>query len=176
MAARLDAEVRAEQAEYEAMAVQAAWRARRVSDVAREWMVHGDTVEVTAGGLSLTGAIAHTGSDLVVLSAPGRGPVDIAVAAHPVLRLVERATSGGVPPGRGAKTFVARLTEHEVSGTPRVLRLTDGREIGGRVMAVAVDHVLLDSRQGQRVIPLPLVAMAWADPAAPPSRGGAQGG
>ena len=117
MAAELDAEIRAEQAEYEAMAMQAAWRARRI--------------------------------------------VDVAVAANPLLRLVHSADRGGMPPGPGPRTFVARLTEHEVAAASVVLVLDDGMQVDGTVMAVAADHVLLDSRQGQRVVPLPRVALAW---------------
>lgn len=161
MAAELDAEIRAEQAEYEAMAMQAAWRARRIVDVARAWMVHGDTVEVAVGGVTLVGTVIHTGTDLIVLQTDLRGRVDVAVAASPLLRLVRSADRGGVPPGPGPRTFVARLTEHEVAAASVVLVLDDGMQVDGTVMAVAADHVLLDSRQGQRVVPLSRVALAW---------------
>ena len=161
MAAELDAEIRAEQAEYEAMAMQAAWRARRIVDVARAWMVHGDTVEVVVGNVTLVGTVTHTGTDLIVLQTDLRGRVDVAVAATPLLRLVHSADRGGMPPGPGPRTFVARLTEHEVAAASVVLVLDDGMQVDGTVMAVAADHVLLDSRQGQRVVPLPRVALAW---------------
>lgn len=157
----MDAEVRTEQAEYETMALQARWRTRRIVDVAREVMVRGDPVEVLLPGLVLRGLVLHVGEDLFVVDAWSVGAVDVSVRAGPRLRSVEDDQGEGVPPGRGARTFVARLTEHEVTGQRLVLALDDGERVEGVVAAVAVDHVLLEGSRGEEVLPLGRIAAVW---------------
>lgn len=162
MAATFDAEVRAEQAEYEAMALQAQWRARTTSDVAREWMVRADHVEVRVAGMRLTGEVVAVGRDWLALSTPVRGVVDVSLAAGPVMRVLRHTPGTAVPPARAAPTFEARLTEHEVTGVPMVLVTRDGTEVEGVVAAVARDHVLVGERTAHHVLPSHEVALAWS--------------
>ena len=163
LAAVMDAEVRAEQADYEHMALQAERRARSLADVARELMVRGDVVEVRTGATALVGRIIHVGADLAVLRTV-RGAVDLALPRAHRLRVVERARSGGTPPARGARTFRARLTEHEVSAVRLTILTADGEEVDGTVEAVAQDHVLVATRHGVVVIPEDAVVAAWPTP------------
>lgn len=160
----MDAEVRNEQAEYEAMALQARWRTRRIVDVAREVMVRGDPVEVLLPGLVLRGLVVHVGEDLFVVDAWSVGPVDVAVRAGPRLRPVEDGQGEGLPPGRGARIFVARLTEHEVTGQRMVVALDDGDRVEGLIAAVAVDHVLLEGPRGEEVLPFGRIVAVWTAP------------
>lgn len=160
LAAVMDAEVRAEQAAYEAMALHAEWRARTLPDVAAEWVVRGDVVEVRAAGQTLTGTVVHTGEDYAVLRTR-RGLVDVALGRCDLLRVLQRVHDGGSPPGRGARTFRARLTEHEIAGAPLCLLVRGEGEVEGGVDAVAVDHVLLATRRGQVLVPADAVVAAW---------------
>lgn len=174
MAAALDAEVRAEQAEYEAMALRTSWRARSIADVARTWMVRGDTVEVDVAGRRLVGEVQHVGEDLLVLSTARAGEppaaVDVALAAGPLLRVVSPNPSGRRPPGRGARTLRARLTEHETSGVDVIVTLADEREVGGVIDAVATDHLLLRTTTGATVVPWSRIALV--QPLAAPAAAG----
>lgn len=160
LAAVMDAEVRAEQAAYEAMALHAEWRARTLAAVAAEWLVRGDVIEVRAVDQQLAGTVIHSGEDYAVLQTR-RGPTDIALARCDLLRVVQRVPDGGRPPGRGARTFNARLTEHEIAATPVCLLIRNEGEVHGIVDAVALDHVLLRTRRGQVVVPELAVVAAW---------------
>jgi hypothetical protein len=166
LAAVMDAEVRAEQADYERMALQAQWRERSLADVAREWMVRGDVVEVRAAGQQLTGTVVHVGVDLAVLAAT-RGHVDLALPRLQGLRVVQQVRSGGVPPGRGARTFRARLTEHEVAAARLCLLTSADDLVDGMIEAVAADHLLVATRRGQVVLPEAAVVAAWPAPLDP---------
>ena len=158
--AQMSAEIRAEQAEYEAMAHQAELRVRTLPDVAREMMVRGDRVEARTGGEMMTGTVSHVGSDYVVLGG-ARGQMDVVFGPLVLLRTVERVRSGGTPPGRGAKTLRARMTEHQTMLTPLDVLLIDGLVESGRVLAAAPDHLLLETRRGDAVVPWSSIAASW---------------
>lgn len=160
LAAAMDAEVRAEQAAYEAEALRAEQRARSLADVARELVVRGDVVEVVVAGRTLTGAAAHAGRDLLVLDT-AHGVVDVALPAITLLQVVRRVRDGGRPPGRGATTLRARMTEHEVAGLGVTVLLADGGTVDGAVAAAAADHLLVTAARGPAVVPWPAVAAVW---------------
>lgn len=163
LTARMDAEVRAEQAEYEAMALQAERRARSLSDVAQELVVRGDVVEVHTGHEALRGTVVQVGRDYVVVRA-ARGDVDVRLAGLTSLRVIERVRAGGRPARSGAATLRARLTEHETAGTPVVIALADGQQVQGAVGAAAADHLLVLTRRGEVVIPYPALRAVWPSP------------
>lgn len=162
MSAQMDAEVRGEQAEYEAMALRAAWRARGLVDVAREWMLRGDTVEVRAGGQALAGTITAVGTDVLVLATPMRPTIVVPLGGVlPLLRQVEARPEASQPEGAGPRTLVAWLSAAEMAGERVVVVLDDGHQVEGLVLAVAADHVLLGSRQGRQAVPTSRVTLAW---------------
>ena len=162
MAARLDAEVRAEQAEYEVMALRAGWRARRLAAVAREWLLRGDTVEVRAGGQVLLGTITAVGIDVAVLATTTRPTVVVPLAGvPPVLRQVETRPDAAQPAGAGPRTMAAWLARCEMEGTRVTVVLDDGHQVEGTVLAAAADHVLLEGRQGRSAVPDARIALAW---------------
>lgn len=160
LAARMDAELRAEQAEYESMALQAQWRARSLADVARELMVRGDEVEVVTAGRTLLGTVHHAGIDFMVVSTPA-GPTDVGLATMTTFRVVRRARSGGRPPGPGARTLRARMTEHATARTPLTILVADGGTLGATIGAAAEDHLLVQTRRGSVAVPWSAVAAAW---------------
>lgn len=163
LAAVMDAEVRAEQAAYEAMALQGEWRARSLADVARELLARGDVVEIRVLGRPLTGSVVFAGQDYLTVRTP-RGAVDVVLARCDLLRVVHRVREGGRSPGRGAQTFRARMTEHETTGQRLRLLVTGEGEVEGVVQAMAVDHVLLQTGGGQVVVPEGHVVAAWSEP------------
>ncbi len=160
VASFMDAEVRAEQAEYEAMALQAHWRSRSVADVARELMIRGDQIEVVTATRHLSGTMHHVGADFCVMATPA-GPVDVSLSTLTSLRVVRLVRAGGRPPGSGANTLRARMTEHQTSKTPLTVLLTDGEVVAGMVDAAAPDHLLLRTATGHLAVPWPVVAAAW---------------
>ncbi len=162
VASTMDAEVRAEQAAYEAMALQAEWRARGLADVARELVVRGDTVDVTTGGRAIAGTVVHAGIDYAVIDGP-MGTFDVALAVLTTLRVTQRSRDGGRRPAGGAATLRARMTEHETAEAALTLLLSSGDTLDGRVRAAATDHLLLEDPRGQVVIPWPAVAAVWPD-------------
>ncbi len=91
----------------------------------------------------------------------------MALARCDLLRVVQRVREGGQPPGRGARTFCARLTEHEVAGIPLQLLVRGEGVVEGTIDAVAVDHVLLRTRHGTVLVPDDAVVAAWPAPGPP---------
>ncbi len=164
VAAVMDAEVRAEQAAYEAMALQAEWRARSLTDVVRELVVRGDTIDMTTAGQTIAGTVVHAGADYAVVDGP-RGYCDVALAVLTTLRVTQRSRDGGNSPARGAATLRARMTEHETAEAPLTILLATGEMLEGRVRAAASDHLLLEDRRGAVVIPWRALAAAWPAPA-----------
>ncbi|MGI9016329.1 MAG: hypothetical protein ACR2HR_04355 [Euzebya sp.] len=164
VAAAMDAEVRSEQAEYEALAVQSERRARTLADVAAELVVRGDRVEISVAGLVLDGTVRHSAADYLVLEAT-RGRIDLPLTAVTALRVTQQVRSGGTPPGAGAKSFQARLTEHETAGVVMTLLRADGEMVEGLIRAAARDHLLLQTRHGLVVLPTVQVAAVWPRPA-----------
>lgn len=160
VASFMDAEVRAEQAEYEAMALQAQWRSRSLADVARELMIRGDQIEVVTATRHLSGTMHNVGTDFCVMATPA-GPVDVSLTTLTTLRVVRRVRAGGRPPGSGANTLRARMTEHQTSKTRLTVLLTDGDVVAGMVDAAASDHLLLRTATGHLFVPWPVVAAAW---------------
>lgn len=163
VSAAMDAELRAEQAEYEAMALLAELRARGLADVVRELMVRGDVVEVTLGEVSLSGTVSHTGEDFAVLGCQW-GEVDLVLATLSGVRVLHRERRGVNPPSAGSRTFRARLTEHEIDQTAVVLKQA-GRDLQGLIAAVATDHIVLQTGTGTQFIPLASIVAAWPQPA-----------
>lgn len=150
LAAEMTAELRAEAAEYERLAALDALRSRALGEVALELLHRGDVVAVELASRSFVGTALYTAGDLLCLRTHTED-VDICMAAPLGLRIVERVRSGGVSRGAGSASFKARLFEHEASGGEVVVgsRLCGG-EVVGRIHAVAVDHLVLDARSGQR--------------------------
>ena len=154
VSARMDAEVRAEQAEFERMAARGLLRQRTMPAVARELMVRGDEVEVGVGGLAspasagpllaaVRGTIVHAAGDLAILRTTAGRAVDLRLGSGLVLRVVRRTRSGGVRPGRGAASFAARMTEHEIAESPLTLVTVDGGHVDAVIEAVGRDHLWL---------------------------------
>ncbi len=142
--ARLDTELRAEQADYEQLAAKGVLRDRDLAAVALDLLFRGDLVAVEMAALAVTGRVVHAAGDLLVVATAG-GEVDVNLAAPLSLTVVERVPSGGSCRGAGPRSFKARLCEHEASG--RRLELgtrLPGRAVSGVLSAVARDHVVVD--------------------------------
>jgi hypothetical protein len=165
---------RAEEEEW-SRAAAAQWaHGRRLVDVARELMHRGDTVSVTAGGATFTGEVTDVGLDVLRVRTVA-GAVDVQLAAMTagtgeqrharlpapvVLRVVERARSGGRSSGGGPETFRARLLEHEADGIESAIgsALLD-EDLCGTV-TVGRDQVRVCDRDGGETY-LPIAWISW---------------
>jgi hypothetical protein len=146
---------------------------RSLVDVARELMHRGDTVSVTAGGAVFTGAVTDVGVDVMRVHTAA-GAVDVQLAAVTtgsgeqrhirlpapvVLRVVERARSGGRSSGGGG-TFRARLLEHEADGIELAVgSALLGDDLYGTV-TVGRDQVRVCDRDGGETY-LPIAWISW---------------
>lgn len=160
LSARMDAEVRAEQADYERMALRAQRRARDLAAVARDLLVRGDEVEVRTVHSVVRGVLRSSGKDVAVLDADDGGMVDVRLHAV-TLRVVQPVRLGGRPPGGGPTTFLARMTEHEIAETTVRVLLRDGSlPRDAIVSAVGRDHLWLREMGGiQCAVPIDMIAM-----------------
>ena len=143
-------ELRAEAEENERQAAQAALRRRRLVDVAAAARDRGETVTVVCGDRRLSGRVSHTARDLLTLATPA-GPLHVNLDGDVALRI-----GAGDGPPRGGEhedtpSFKARLYELEMAGVEVDLGTTDQPgELRGRIRAVALDHVLVDTPAGER--------------------------
>lgn len=165
---RYEAELRAEAAEYEQLAAKDRLRDRDLADVAAELLARGDLVTITLVTRSFTGEVAHVGKDLVVLRTTA-GDVDVHLHGRSAFTVVEPARVGGHGSSWGARSFAARLAEHEMAGQPVELgaRLALGTQPAGwvvvaRIEAVARDHAVLVA-EGTRTF-VALAALEYVRP------------
>jgi hypothetical protein len=153
-------ELRAEQAAYEELAATDRLRRRDLGDVALEQLQRGDRVAVTVGDATYTGVLVHAAGDLACLRTAA-ADIDLRLGAGLLLRVVETVRSGGSCAGRGARSFKARLREHEATSSSVELggpALPDGLQ--ARIAAVATDHVLAVDSGGATCV-VPLVGLAY---------------
>jgi hypothetical protein len=175
-AGRLREEWRAEEEEW-SRAAAAQWaHGRRLVDIARELMHRGDTVSVSTARSAFTGQVTHVGVDvlrlhtagglvdvhLAALTAGGDGGRHVRLPAPIVLRVLERARSGGRA-GAGPDTLRAGLLEYESDAVEVVvgsLLLED--ELRGAI-TVGRDHLRVCDRDGGEAY-LPLAWISWVMP------------
>jgi len=155
----LEHTLRSEAEESESDAAKLAARTRALSDVAFDAMTRGDLLAVTSSDRSYVGTVRYARGDLVSLETDG-GWIDANLSGPLHLVIRRRAYSDGFDRVAGAKTFKARLSEHELTGEPiEIVAPLAGVSMKGRIAAVAKDHVMLTTADGQDVfVPLSQIA------------------
>lgn len=150
-AAHYRAELRAEAAEYEALAARDRLRDRSLGEVAVELLARGDVVAIALPGRSFTGTLRHAAGDLACLRTAAGEDVDVCLTGVLALRVVEAVRDGGRSRGPGAASFTARLAEHEAAATIVEVgaRVPDGGVVG-RIEAASHDHVVVACPDGAR--------------------------
>lgn len=145
---RMRAELRAEAAEYEALAALDLARSRRLVDVLAEAAARGDEVELTLASTRLRGVVEDAVGDLVRLRTADED-VDVTVEAVRLLRVIgtvgaSRSPASSERPRRTAASFRARLAEHEAAQLELGV-VTDGPAgtLRGVIVAVAADHLVV---------------------------------
>ncbi len=154
-------ELRWEAEDVESDVDQGRRRRRDLSLVAYELMSKGDEVSAGWGHTIVTGRIVYVRGDLAVVET-GHAVVSLNLSGPVVIKVVERATSGGIgTPSGGSGTFKARLAELEQTGeTIRVVSTHSEELIEGRVTVAARDHIALTNRQGTEwFVPHQVIAM-----------------
>lgn len=142
---RMDAELRAEQAEYEELAALAELRSRTLRHVALELLHRGDDATFLTPAGPVSGVVVATADDLAVVRS-GTALVDVHLGAPVAIRL-DRGSAprpAGAPPTRAA-SFRARLAEREAARAVVDVGTLVGPLPGVRIAAVAPDHVLVDA-------------------------------
>jgi hypothetical protein len=166
MAARVRADLRADEDDWTRAAVQYWTHARTLADVAREFAARGDDVVVETAGRSFRGVITAVGDDRLDLAThDGTVHVRLALAesigaplAPLALYRAARARRGGVRPPAALVTFRARLLELEIAGLPvRIGSSVVGGEFTG-CLTVGRDHVVV---HGPRDTVLPVCWVSY---------------
>jgi len=141
----LENELRFEAEEAEHDAARLAARARRLGAVAFDSMSRGDLVTFVTLGSTVSGTLQHTAVDLASL-ATSDGFVDVNLGGPVAMKIARFAHSPGKGRTRGSQSFVARLTEYELTGEHvTIIAPLLGMEESGQISAVARDHVALVS-------------------------------
>ncbi|MFN8037535.1 MAG: hypothetical protein U0V73_16570 [Acidimicrobiia bacterium] len=176
--AAMRAEWREDEELYAAEALAQWQHGRRLADVFTELMHRGDTVAITLAHWTFTGVVVGTGDDLVTLRT-GAGRVDVHTAlparvagdrhalvpAPVVVRVVERATAGGIrQPER--LTFRARLHELVTDRAPLALGCASTADELRGLVTVGRDHVHVRGDDGAETY-LPLAWVSWVRRLAP---------
>ena len=170
MAARLRADVRADEEDWTRAAVQHWAHARSLADLAREFAARGDVVVVETTGRSFRGVIVAVGAERFDLeTADAVVHLRLALAesmgsplAPLTLYRVERARRGGVRPPAALVTFRALLLELEAAGSQvRVGSSVIGGEYAG-CLTVGRDHVVVHGAR-ETVLPVCWVGYVACD-------------
>jgi len=156
----LEHTLRSEAEESESDAAKLAARTRDLGDVAFDAMTRGDLLAVTSSDRSYVGTVRYARGDLVSLETDG-GWIDANLSGPLHLVIRRRAYSDGFDRVAGAPTFKARLTEYELTGElVEVVAPHAGVSVKGRIAAVARDHLMLTTADGQDVF-VPLLQIAF---------------
>lgn len=157
---RFDQEIRDDAAEDERLTEQRRLRHRRLTDAAADSMNRGDTVTVISGDRSLSGTLVASQGDVAVLDT-GRQVVDINLEGPVLIRVDERANTGGVVGSSEPRSFRARLAEYEQSGEPvEIIAASSNDALHGRIAVVATDHaVVQDATNRDWFLPLASIGM-----------------
>ncbi len=145
-AATLRVEWRDEEEELARAALEQWTHQRTLGDVARELMHRGDNVAVLSNGTAFSGRIIEVGRDVVVV-ATVLGKVDIHLEAPVMLRVVERAKSGGTR-GGGVNSFRARMAEREMDGDEVIVGTVLTRHTLRGAIMLGRDHLHVRDRFG----------------------------
>jgi hypothetical protein len=133
---------------------------RTFADIARECMHRGDTMSLATPHVLLRGVIAAVGSDTVrVVDREATTDVHLVAAAAFILRVLERARSGGARSTDSSSTFRARLFEHETISAIDLGLFTHADVLTGE-LRVGADHVRVRSRDGIDSF-VPTSSVAW---------------
>ncbi|NIA24458.1 MAG: hypothetical protein GWP04_02695 [Gammaproteobacteria bacterium] len=155
----LEHTVRSEAEESESDAAKLAKRARALGDVAFDAMTRGDLLAVASSDRSYVGTVRYARGDLVSLETDG-GWIDANLVGPLHLVIRRRAYSDGFDRVAGADTFKARLSEYELTGElVEIVAPHAGVSMKGHISAVAKDHLMLTTADGQDVfVPLSQIA------------------
>lgn len=136
--------------------VNAHLRSRRTADALQAWMFAGDKVRVTCAGRAFTGRLVAVVGDHAVI---GVGDDHHVVNLDgPVTFSRWPSDHGGTRGDRSHTSLRAQLSTLELVGDPVEVVHAAGTE-RGRIRAVAVDHLLLDGDDTERLIPLAMVGV-----------------
>lgn len=156
--------LRADAEDAERDAARAVLRGRSLAEVAALAQARQELVRIRAGGRTWTGRVLGAVGDLVALTDP-QGRIDLTTEHIDVLETVAGGAPGGARSGGverlGVRGFLARLRQLELDTALVTVGLGDTRDdIAGRLLAVARDHLLIESGEGGR-IHLALRAVVW---------------
>lgn len=157
----LGGEFRRTAEEDEFAAAKAQMRRRTLEHVGHELLSRGDTIAVTAADRAFRGVVMHAKGDLMTVASAGGERIDVRLGPLVVIRVVERATSGGRTRDRfAAESFAARLRELELAEHQVTLIVPAVADtITGRIEAVTGDHIVFDGGSDDRWY-LPLAGIA----------------
>jgi hypothetical protein len=158
--AAVRAEWRAEEEEWSRAAFEHWEHGRTLTDIARDCMHRGDTIALSMPHVVLRGAIGAVGSDTVrVFDGDTSTDVNVVDGAAIVLRVVERARSGGTRGADAPATFRARLFEHEMVPAVALGMFAVADVLMGE-LRVGADHVRVRSRDSVDSF-VPTSSVAW---------------
>lgn len=148
-----------EDEEWSAAELDASQRAFDDALVAAAQTGHEVVVDTAAG--QRRGRIVHLGEDLIGLVSIAGGRVDV-VMDHVIGVVVSRRPGAAATVSTGhPRTLVARLRQGVQEQRPIIAERIDASSVRGVVAAVAVDHVVLRSREDDVLVPLAaIVAVA----------------
>lgn len=157
---RVGSDFRAEAEEGERLAELAALRGRTLGDVASDLRAGGQRVVASTSGQQVSGVVTRSGGDFLELESVA-GAVVVHLTAGVWLRLAEREATSASPVQAGAATLRGRLLELELAHVEVEVAAATGQTWKGRLRAVGRDHVLVVDRDGESIVPLPLIALVF---------------
>lgn len=167
---------RCEEETWARAALERWWHERTLVERVRDLAHGGDTIAVTvASTVTFVGVVVAVGLDVAVLTTSS-GPVDVRLAsdvtgapAPVVVRVVQRARSGGRRADPGPLSLRTRLLAHETAGVEVVVGTAapPGEERG--LPRLGRDHVTVLGHDAVETL-IPLAWVAWVAPVGDMSR------
>jgi len=160
LARSLRHEAREAAEELEADVREADLLARSLADAAFELGEDAARVNMTVAGRAVAGVVIHAGEDVVTLADASGGTAHIRLAAIADIRIDDRGRGRTTPRIRDPRTFQSMLAHAQVIGTALELNGPELGSLAGIVIAVAADHVVLESAGRRHIVPISAIASA----------------
>ena len=160
---RFRVDARAMQEEAEAAVAELAMATRTLRDAVLDHARSGATMRVEIGTSVLSGRVLHVGSELVRLAVADGAPIDVALEAISLIRVLPADTGRATVTTGHPETMLARCRELVQVNAEVDIGLRAAATATGALLAATSTHLELASTAGGTLL-IPMTSLGWIGP------------
>ncbi len=160
---RFRVDARAMQEDAEAAVAELAMATRTLRDAVLDHARSGATMRLEIGPAALSGRVLHVGSEVVRLAVADGSPIDVALEAVSLVRILPAEAGRAAVTTGHPETVLARCRELVQANAEVEIGLRTGGTSTGVLLAATSTHLQLESSNGG-VLLIPMASLAWIGP------------